>query len=257
MRIPLVAILFVILIGAWNVPIEKPQKSSPAEAQNSQQGTKTTISVYQEVPDNKYPRSAKELLWRYASPEGALVIVAFFTLATIICQSIHTKQAAEATRASVEVQKASYRQWLIVKDWKIENRDQFLECDDDLLKLSFSIVNPTGHPLDVLKWKTIVSGRVFEEVYGETLTPNGVIPVILVIETDREANSAFAKNELMLLITIKILFRDVLNVEQWNNFLTLGRVGRSVEDFNLPVRPTEETTSHKKQKDRENYYSEH
>jgi hypothetical protein len=76
-------------------------------------------------------------------PEWWLVIIGLFTLIIVAYQANKTAKATEAMRVSVHLQEIGRRQWVNLEKWEC----WFGEKQQDLLIVTFRIVNPTDVPL--------------------------------------------------------------------------------------------------------------
>jgi len=126
----------------------EPHQSSTGRQQEPQ--NQRTVAINNESTPTEGNGSQKETPCWYASPEWALVVVGIITFVAIWHQAEQTKEAAEATRKSVEIQKAAMEQWIDTDDWSAGGHipDRATEGE---LHIGFRVRNPTKFKLTLVK----------------------------------------------------------------------------------------------------------
>jgi len=138
----------------------------------------------QKTGESEHPPSWIET---FAWPEGATAWALLLTLFVIAWQSAETRDAAQASRASIRLQEAGMRQWVDVeaRAATVEERSYMQDAPDFVVDLSFYAVNNTAYALTITAIETIVEMVGESEVFP--LETNVTLPPRRESESNRYA----------------------------------------------------------------------
>lgn len=179
-----------------------------------------------------------------------LVIVTTVTAGFICWQSYETRRAAKATQVaaqatqkSVELQQATFRQWLVFKDWTTVYDD--VSRNRPAIEIRFQIINPTNLPLTLCNTKMRAKRQESWRIHLIELAPN--IPCAVSfpgIQLDEHENNAYLAGENIAVVIFGIaLYEDCFRQRKEQDFSGMLRFSLKEAHFRLewfpdnPLRP--------------------
>jgi hypothetical protein len=225
----LILVIVALCACAWNVS-SKPQPSGKAEAQNSQQRGQATITVDNRTTNQQGQNATPKPWERYASPEGALVIVGIISFGVIWYQAVQTRKSADASKLNVEMFMESQRAQLNVRVSGF--------CDvlaiGGIPRISIGIENKGVTAAYNCRYETWIemlpepfkdftpAAAYFKAPYSMTVYPNASDLITAVISLERELTGAdfvdMRKGSHYICIRIRLSYRDAFRKSRRQNF---------------------------------------
>jgi hypothetical protein len=168
---------------------------------------------------------------------GLLVLVGGFQI-LYLCRTIKAikeqasimRRNTEATEKSVRLQEVGLRQWVVIQDWQLRDKQLFMILEG-MLTLTFDVFNPTDYPLTLESWTATIGGEKHAGTIRTLLPPQSPYLISIPIVTDRQENERFMQDNLLLAVVGSITFTDVLNDRQEQSFSQMCRCGQNISKF--------------------------
>ena len=220
-----------LIIGLSQQPTKTPKDkgvpktastevSKQPEAANQNNAPQTLNGDKKEADENM--RVQGKLVWFTA----LLVVVGVLQVGVAFLQwRIYCRQT--------KLQEIDKRQWAVVENWQLRNKDNFLNDPlTERLSITLDFVNPTNYPLILRDWSYSLGSRKQAGTLGITLPPHSPCSITIPdVVSGLEQNTLFMQDKLVLSVSAKVRFTDVLEKNWQQSFSKMCLCGQHVTEF--------------------------
>ena len=253
---PKYILAIVILCGLTLFVARQDERATQESAQKAAQLRNGAVSA---EPNEQHPQENVEDTERHTPgwygffrwPNGTTTWAIILTLLAIVEQTMHTaksakatESSAKATRDSIDVQKAAYRQWITIENWRADDVPALCEgAEAALVNIRFDILNPTKFPLTIRRIitqrqdPTPLPPRTLHTT--KRLAPDERYLLKATVCFERKVMEPYleGRGALFAMVGVSVGFEDVLGDGQEDTFGRYCWLGKSGDNSFDPYEP--------------------
>lgn len=222
---------------------QKQEQSQPPSRVANLENCNVTGAQTAKTDDNA-PDRYTAIKRAIKQPDWWLVFIAFLTGCAIAYQAKEMTNATKEMRRNTDLQKAAYRQWLKVENWRADEPPPMGEdAQAVLVDIRFDILNPTKFPLTI---RRIITQRQDAtplaprpHYMSKRIAPDERHLYKATVCFERKAMEAYLEGRgfLFAMVGVSVGFEDVLGDRQEDTFGRYCWLRKSGENSFEPYEP--------------------